>query len=416
MFKWVFVAPTMLLFALPPQVSAKTIVVDCTGNGDFTTLQEGIEDANDGDIIEVAPCTYEEQVTIPDKRLTIVGNGAETTVMTLPGTGTVIRVEGQVGITVKNLSIIRDSPSIDAIVLGDACLTMVGCVVVGRIRGGCEAGGAHITNCQIGDFDIRGWYSTLTNSRFGKTNLTGVPLSTHHSIHSKGCSFESISFMPGFATLDSREDSIGTAVVRGGLDSYGTLWATGSIIDSCYAPKSPEMTLSQCELGTVLYDAIYPLLTVSGCLVLRDFIIAPESFSRGGGQTTFEHNTVLGSFVLECATTGHQASVRSNIFTQRVSVNCVSEIVVKHNIFVQGGDFTMPMEEFSANLWEVDPQFCGPTLMDFTLHETSPAIGNAHDPRDSIIGAFGVGCGSVSVRSTTWGRLKSLYGDGAPSN
>jgi hypothetical protein len=55
-----------------------------------------------------------------------------------------------------------------------------------------------------------------------------------------------------------------------------------------------------------------------------------------------------------------------------------------------------------------NPQLCDPLNGDYTLSESSPAAA-ANSPTCGQLGAFGVGCGTVSVESTSWGRLKSLY-------
>jgi hypothetical protein len=56
----------------------------------------------------------------------------------------------------------------------------------------------------------------------------------------------------------------------------------------------------------------------------------------------------------------------------------------------------------------VDPMFCDVALDDFTLHEASPCL-----PANSLgcgqIGAFGQGCGTVSLQPTTWAKIKAMY-------
>jgi hypothetical protein len=55
-----------------------------------------------------------------------------------------------------------------------------------------------------------------------------------------------------------------------------------------------------------------------------------------------------------------------------------------------------------------DPEFCNPDVGDFTVNSTSPcAPGNS--PPCGQIGALGVGCGLVSIESTSWGRIKSRF-------
>lgn len=59
----------------------------------------------------------------------------------------------------------------------------------------------------------------------------------------------------------------------------------------------------------------------------------------------------------------------------------------------------------------VDPLFCNPQDVDFTLRPGSPCL-----PEGSLgcglIGALGEGCGTVSVAPTTWGQLKAAYRGG----
>jgi hypothetical protein len=56
----------------------------------------------------------------------------------------------------------------------------------------------------------------------------------------------------------------------------------------------------------------------------------------------------------------------------------------------------------------VDPLFCDPENEDWHLTKGSPCL-----PEGSgacgLIGAFGVGCGTVSVERSSWGRIKELY-------
>ena len=54
-----------------------------------------------------------------------------------------------------------------------------------------------------------------------------------------------------------------------------------------------------------------------------------------------------------------------------------------------------------------DPEFCDPDLLDFTVRNSSPAAtGNGVC---GPIGVHGVGCGAVSVESSTWGRIKAAF-------
>jgi len=50
-------------------LSARTIIVDQTGAGDYLTIQEGVNLANDGDVVLVFPGIYRESVKIEEKKL-----------------------------------------------------------------------------------------------------------------------------------------------------------------------------------------------------------------------------------------------------------------------------------------------------------------------------------------------------------
>ena len=59
----------------------------------------------------------------------------------------------------------------------------------------------------------------------------------------------------------------------------------------------------------------------------------------------------------------------------------------------------------------MDPMFCDEVTGDLTLRAGSPCL-----PENSAgcgqIDVYGVGCGTVSVTPTTFGRIKAAYRDG----
>lgn len=54
----------------------------------------------------------------------------------------------------------------------------------------------------------------------------------------------------------------------------------------------------------------------------------------------------------------------------------------------------------------VDPSFCDPYKYDFRLMSNSPC---APQGVCGLIGAFGIGCGAVSIEPTTWAHIKAAY-------
>lgn len=121
---------------------AETLAVDCTGAAAYTTIMDAVRDADSGDTIEVAPCTYVEQVDFKGRAIRIVGTGGpEVTILEGPGDVPAVRVDrgegpGAVleGFTVKNGGGV-DEPAIEeqfsTLTLRDVVLTEnVGTVTV----------------------------------------------------------------------------------------------------------------------------------------------------------------------------------------------------------------------------------------------------------------------------------------------
>jgi hypothetical protein len=71
----------------------------------------------------------------------------------------------------------------------------------------------------------------------------------------------------------------------------------------------------------------------------------------------------------------------------------------------EGGDYADNWVPADTDIY-ADPMFCDAEGGDYTVHVSSPAA-EENSPVCGQIGAFGIGCGSVSVESVTWGRLKN---------
>ena len=75
-------AVTALALVLSAEVSARTIIVDQDGEGDFTTISEALEAAEDGDLVEVWEGRYNINTTLfVNTSLTLRGNGTGRTVL-----------------------------------------------------------------------------------------------------------------------------------------------------------------------------------------------------------------------------------------------------------------------------------------------------------------------------------------------
>ncbi|MCH2440566.1 MAG: right-handed parallel beta-helix repeat-containing protein, partial [Candidatus Poseidoniia archaeon] len=72
------------LLALPLG-AGETIIVDASGNGDYTTITAGLEAAADGDVVRVWNGTYVESSLLIEKQVTLRGNGSATTLQPQQG-------------------------------------------------------------------------------------------------------------------------------------------------------------------------------------------------------------------------------------------------------------------------------------------------------------------------------------------
>ena len=86
-------------------VEAAIIIVDSGGNGNYSTIQKAIDNANTGDIIYVWNGIYYENVIV-NKSITLIGNGSKTTSINGSGNKDVINITTDwVNITGFNISL-----------------------------------------------------------------------------------------------------------------------------------------------------------------------------------------------------------------------------------------------------------------------------------------------------------------------
>jgi len=90
-----------------PQIYQETIIVDPAGTGDFITIQDAIDNANPLSIIEIRPGVYRENNLRITKKLALVGENPDDTIIDLNGGDGFILVSSYVEI--HNLKIINSS-------------------------------------------------------------------------------------------------------------------------------------------------------------------------------------------------------------------------------------------------------------------------------------------------------------------
>jgi hypothetical protein len=159
---------------------------------------------------------------------------------------------------------------------------------------------------------------------------------------------------------------------------------------------------------------------ISGNL-LRNLSYGVRLSSNTNALIVMEENTldqvVFGSGV-RCEATS-TALIRNNVIANSAGgVFCVSSspIIECNNVYQAvlkyGGDCS-DQTGINGNI-SVDPRFCGiPGSGNYYLQSNSPCAPGHHPDGTACgqIGAFGVACGSVATKETTWGGLKALYRD-----
>jgi hypothetical protein len=158
---------------------------------------------------------------------------------------------------------------------------------------------------------------------------------------------------------------------------------------------------------------------VEGCTFVRN-----ETASSGGGAilaansllrfSTFVGNRAPTGAALFTSNVGYSWEARNSVFTLSVEGTAVDALLPQSaaagdcNVFWQnpGGDFGLyssgPNDQF------VDPEFCDIPSDEYTVQPTSPCA-EKNSPVCGQIGAYGIGCGTVSVEPTSWSRVKSWY-------
>jgi len=140
-----------------PPITQHTLIVDINGNGDYTNIQEAINDAVTTDIIEIKEGIYKENNLLIDKKVTITGEDLSNTIIDCSGeTGFILATTY---IELNNLKItnageytIKVTEESDGCIISNCAIDKYG-ADTGIFIG---ASSVVVANCNVSGFDSTG--------------------------------------------------------------------------------------------------------------------------------------------------------------------------------------------------------------------------------------------------------------------
>jgi hypothetical protein len=144
-------SPTLL--SIPP-VSQETIIVDITGNGDYTSIKDAIDNSDITDIILIKKGTYNEQDITVKNKIEIIGEDSSNTIMNCSGNIAFTFTSSYVDIS--NIQIINTGEFAISILPGSIGCTISNCIIDTNYNGvalNVRASYTTISNCNLIGFD-----------------------------------------------------------------------------------------------------------------------------------------------------------------------------------------------------------------------------------------------------------------------
>jgi MYXO-CTERM domain-containing protein len=294
-----------LLLLLIPQASADTLTVDAGGGGMYTTIQAAVDAAGDGDILSIASGTYNENVSISAKNVTLQGVSSDTvTVIGDSGSATltiddsnvhvwgVALMDGQRGVVIRNGDLELDDVIAQnnggaatgggVAILDGATATILASDISGNNAG--DGGGIYLedgTTAEISDTTISSNTATGNGggiSSAGSLKLTACTVSDNVA-DGDGGGVYAAAVTPDFWTTDffSNEGDRGGAIYLDGT-------STGSI--------SPR--LKECDLAYNRSSGVGGAVAISGTTEFYlNLTVAWMNEADGNGGALYAENVSL---------------------------------------------------------------------------------------------------------------------------
>jgi hypothetical protein len=369
--------------ALVASPTAEVIVVRPDGSGDFPTIQEALDAAGMGAVIELTSGVFRgpgnRAIEVPDRALTIRSQGGDPEQCIIDceglanGFGIWPTVEGTVieGITVTRGYAGMGWGGALAACCGPSRLIVRDCVFRNNsagIGGGAVADDANSTfiRCRFIENSAAEGGAFITSARFSPT-LEDCEFIGNSATHVGGAVF--------LEYVEARDQRDRGAVFRNCLFLQNTAPGGSGVMVDAASPTFENCTLvdNSASDGAIHCAFVYGIPSnplISHCII---------AFSSAGRGVSCDSPSQP---ILECC----------DVFGNA------------------GGDWVGCLEGqlgVRGNIW-ADPLFCDREGGDFRLQAASPCAPD-HNPECGLIGALPVGCGSTPTWETTWGAMKALF-------
>lgn len=400
---------------------------------DFSTVNEALLVAVEGDTVLVAPGHY------TDSEVRVVG-GFSVRSCAFLADGVTLRSIGGSAVTTLDLGGLGATSA--SVVLGVELSSDVT-----RVEGfsitGAPVGGNGITAFTDGRFEFKD--CVLRNLDAG--NTTGGGIAASGDVRIEECLFEDCVAWAGGGLYHANGP---LTLTRSTFRRCGSIaaWLNGDPvpgssveIEDClfgenWASNGGAVQISWQNLGAVVRRCAFVgnRSTVGGALRVDQFgaklvegCLFVENVAEvgGGGALTMSGN---GTCRVQACTFWGNASSGSTDGAAAIEV--LNHSIVQNSVVASSNDAVAVAARLGGTLvsscnvyWdnaegngvelspsdrEVDPGFCSPETGDFTVIENSPCV----EPGAlgcGQIGAYGVGCGIVSVEPQSWSRIKALH-------
>jgi hypothetical protein len=417
----------LCLAALPSQTHAATIRVP----EDYPSVLAAVDAAVAGDSVLVGPGTWSDvetrQVPIFGVPQTVTACAFLKSGLTLVGAGAAATTIEQGGVGSGRVALIYASQE-GAPVRMEGMTIMGGTAALGFL--GSIAGGVEIRHCVIREcdphaIDVQYCDVLLEDVALVENSAEVVLDSSDSDLELRRCEFVA---NPG-RSIRAGEISGGPIVAHmeecrleetGGVSffAFSEVEVLRNVFTSC-TTSHPVLTVSQgngfAMQGAVAYNGFDRVSVTNaftpGCVDI-DGISGEVAHNTWSGCTSDQYLTA-GRVYLEDG-----GSFRNNVIAGCVGATAIEVLGFQGAVIDVGcndfwdnpdGDYTQGYpgtQDFFA-----DPLFCDPESGDLELQSAS-VCAEENNAVCGQIGAYGIGCGTVSIQRESWGGIKAKYREG----